>query len=85
MSITRVYELINSAKVVENLSAIGEKLPTHESQTRPLARLEPPQQREAWTKAVEAAPNGKPTSFDAQRRPRPRWGRKRLGSGLDLI
>ena len=33
-----------------------------EGQLRPLARLEPDQQREAWQKAVETAPEGKVTA-----------------------
>lgn len=33
-----------------------------EGQLRPLARLEPSQQREAWQKAVETAPEGKVTA-----------------------
>ena len=36
-----------------------EILPTSEYQIRPLTRLEPDQQREAWNKADETAPNGK--------------------------
>jgi hypothetical protein len=40
---------MDAAKIVANLksSPIGE-LPTHESQVRPLSKLEPEQQREAW-------------------------------------
>lgn len=33
-----------------------------EGQLRPLSKLEPQQQREAWTKAVETAPDGKMTA-----------------------
>jgi hypothetical protein len=40
----------------------GVKLPENERQTRPLAGLEPEQQREAWKRAIETAPNGKITS-----------------------
>lgn len=53
--------LISASKTVENLTPIGVK-PTHESQIRPLARLEPKQQRKAWKKAVETAPDGKVTA-----------------------
>lgn len=34
-------------------------MPETESQARPLANLEPEQQREAWKKAVETVPEGK--------------------------
>jgi len=53
------YRLMDSASVIEVVSPIGDIKPTNESQTRPLARLEPDQQREAWAKAVETAPEGK--------------------------
>lgn len=57
------YRLIDSAKVKENLSPIGDKaLPTNESQTRPLTHLPPKQQREVWKEAVETAPEGKVTA-----------------------
>ena len=53
------YRLIEAALVVENLSPkclqFGDILPTNEAQCRPLTKLEPEQQREAWTKAVESA------------------------------
>jgi len=50
--------LLASTEVVENVSG-GTIVPVSESQARPLARLEPEQQREAWAKAVETAPEGK--------------------------
>jgi len=37
-------------------------IPKTESQTRPLSRLEPEQQKEVWKKAVETAPEGKVTA-----------------------
>ncbi len=46
------YRLIDSAKVVEVLSPIGDIQPVTESQCRPLSRLEPEQQLIAWKKAV---------------------------------
>ena len=50
------YQMIDAAGVVENLSAIGGQiLPTNERQVRPLTRLEPAQQLEAWQVAVEQA------------------------------
>lgn len=56
------YRTINAAMVIENLSPMGDILPTNERQARPLTALEPEQQREAWQKAVESAPDGKPTA-----------------------
>ena len=52
------YRLIDSAKVIESVSPIGDIKPVTESQTRPLARLEPDQQREVWQKAVEVKISG---------------------------
>jgi hypothetical protein len=51
------YKLIDSAAVMSELDNCPTK-PTTESQTRPLARLLPDQQREAWQRAVETAPEG---------------------------
>lgn len=58
------YYLIDSAAVIENVhhGAQIEVLPENERQTRPLARLEPEQQKEAWQRAVETAPEGKVTA-----------------------
>jgi hypothetical protein len=53
--------LISSNAVLENLTTIVVK-PQTESQTRPLAKLQPEQQRTAWLKAVETAPEGKVTA-----------------------
>jgi hypothetical protein len=57
------YRLVNSVKVIENLSPLATKLPlpTNESQTRPLAGLEAEEQQKVWAEAVETAPNGKVT------------------------
>jgi len=55
--------LIGSAETIDNIKnvPIG-TLPATESQTRPLVRLEPEKQREAWREAVETAPEGKITA-----------------------
>ena len=71
------YRLIDAASVIDNLSQmspngrqnnsllenVGDILPTSERQCRPLAKLEPQQQREVWCQAVETAkgrvPSGK--------------------------
>jgi len=58
---THVNRLINSAHVNENLAPMG-VAPINERQSRPLSRLDPPQQKEAWKKAVETAPEGKVTA-----------------------
>lgn len=55
------YQFIDSAKVIENVSDCLQK-PSNEYQTRPLARLTPEKQREAWKEAVETAPEGKVTA-----------------------
>jgi hypothetical protein len=56
------YRLIDSAQIMDMVSPIGIQKPNNERQTRPLTRLEPQQQREAWQKAVETAPEGKVTA-----------------------
>lgn len=47
--------LINSASVIDNLKPIGFILPANEAQARPLARLEPDQQRKVWEVIVHEA------------------------------
>lgn len=61
MSRQRANQLVDAAKVAANLTTTVVR-PETESQARPLARLEPERQREAWQRAVELAPNGKPTA-----------------------
>ena len=56
------YRLIDAAMVIDNLSPIGDILPTTESQCRPLARLKPDIQRQAWNEAVEASGGKVPTA-----------------------
>lgn len=61
------YYLIDAFQVVENLKCqqivdICKVLPTKESQCRPLAKLSPEKQREAWNKAVELAKNRVPSA-----------------------
>ena len=46
------YRLIDSSTIISNLSPIGDILPKHESQVRPLASLPPEMQREVWQKVV---------------------------------
>ena len=55
--------LIAGAEVFENLTTNGcQKLPTKERQVRPLTKLEPDQQREAWQQAVEISGGKIPSS-----------------------
>lgn len=69
----RARQLMNSAEVVKNLSEDNETstmvgvLPTSERHIRPLTHLDPDQQREAWQRAVETAPEGKITAGHVQR------------------
>lgn len=50
-------QLIESSGVVANLGAIA-PMPEKETHVRPLTRLAPDRQREAWTKATERAASG---------------------------
>lgn len=62
MARQRAHQLIEAAQVAENVSTIVDTRPANEAQARPLAQLEPEQQREAWALAVETAPAGKVTA-----------------------
>lgn len=66
---SHAYELLNFARVEQNLSAIAEKypLPQNEAQTRPLTQLPPEQQPAAWQQAIEESPNGNPTSAQVKK------------------
>jgi hypothetical protein len=67
MVASRARQLIGAAEVVANLQSVTTVTPTSERQVRPLAGLEPEQQREAWAAAVESAPNGKVTAEHVSR------------------
>lgn len=56
----RAYQLMDAASVASNVNNCTQ-IPANEGQARPLTKLDPEQQREAWQKAVETAPNGKVT------------------------
>ena len=62
-----LFRQLAAAKVERELSPIGDIGSIPESQLRPLAPLPAPQQREAWSKAVDSAPNGKPTAKHVER------------------
>src|SRR4030095_489748 len=59
---------IAAAKVIHNLEmgSVDPILPEIERHARPLAVLEPQQQREAWQKVLDTAPNGKITASHVQ-------------------
>ena len=63
MSKMHAYRLMDSCSVIDTVKSnpLGYS-PENERQTRPLSKLEPEQQREAWQKAVETAPEGKVTA-----------------------
>jgi hypothetical protein len=68
ISRARAYEFINAGKVIAILSGVPDTpLPSNVRQTEELAGLEPAQQREVWSAAVETVPNGKPTAADVKR------------------
>jgi hypothetical protein len=48
MGRSQAYRLIKSYEVIRNLSPIGDILPANECQVRPLAQLEPVEQRKVW-------------------------------------
>jgi hypothetical protein len=56
-----LYRQLEAARIEKEVSPIGEN-PIPESQLRPLTKLEPEQQVQAWQQAVETAPNGKVTA-----------------------
>ncbi|MCC5632495.1 hypothetical protein LC613_33290 [Nostoc sphaeroides CHAB 2801] len=61
---SRSYQLVDAAVVVDNLQKcpqIVDILPTAEGQVRPMTKLEPQEQQEAWLKAVELAGGKVPT------------------------
>ncbi len=49
---SRVYQLMDAASVVNNLSSTIVELPQNEAQARELAQLEPDEQRAAWQEVV---------------------------------
>lgn len=61
------YRFIDSAKVIENVTDRSQTKPENLEQTRPLSRLEPEQQKQAWQRAVETAPEGKVTAAHVQK------------------
>lgn len=61
MSRPRAYQLIEAAEVDANLSTNVDTLPATESQARPLTKLPPEEQAEAWEEVVaESEESGEP-------------------------
>lgn len=60
------YQLMDAVAVVDNVCQ-GAQIPTTERQVRPLAKLEPEEQRTAWQRAIETAPEGKVTGAHVQK------------------
>jgi hypothetical protein len=62
------YYLMDASTVIENVNQ-GSQIPapTNERQVRPLTKLPPEQQPEAWQQAVATAPDGKVTAAHVQR------------------
>jgi len=59
------YRYIEASTIMDNVSnwtQIEEYLPANEAQVRPLTRLEPEKQIDAWKEAVETAPDGHVTA-----------------------
>ncbi len=62
----RAYELMAASAVIQNLSAVADKLPETERQARELKALEPQQQPVAW-QAAQAIGGESPTSEQVKR------------------
>ncbi len=67
MGKSTAYRYIDAAQVMENLSPMGDKIPTKERQLRPLTQLSSALQLEIWQEAVELTPNGIPSCAIVQR------------------
>lgn len=62
MTVRRSYQLMDAAKVVENVNNCSQTPPTSESQVRPLTGLPQKAQRKVWKKAVQSANGMHPTA-----------------------
>lgn len=61
------YKVMSAAEVVENLESVCTIVPSNEAQARPLTKLEPEQQRRAWSDAVEYAGGDQPTAKQVEK------------------
>jgi hypothetical protein len=67
MSRPRAYQLIESANIISNLSTVVDiPAPISERQLRPLAALEPEEQRMVWKQAVEESGGKPPTAIKVE-------------------
>jgi len=64
---SRAYQLMDAAQIALNVSTIVDTKPITESELRPLRTLEPEQQRAAWQRAVETAPESGITAGHVRR------------------
>lgn len=65
---SRARQLMAAIETADNIKSVtNSNGPKNELQLRPLARLEPDQQREAWQKALDTAPDGKVTAAHVQK------------------
>lgn len=63
---SQLYRQLEAAEIEHQISPRGEIGSIPERHLRPLAALTPDQQREAWRKALDTAPNGKITGTHVQ-------------------
>jgi hypothetical protein len=57
MSRSQAYRLIEAARIIDNLSPIGDTLPENEAQLRALVKLTPFDQRRIWRDFIGAGLN----------------------------
>ena len=65
MARQRAYQMIEAARVVENVNNCRQ-IPSNEAQARPLARLEPEEQRAVWGEVLDRAQGAPVTARDVQ-------------------
>lgn len=68
-SMSRFYahRIIEAASITTNLLPIGNIIPRTESQARPLASLEPDEQREVWQRVITSVPETEITAARVQK------------------
>jgi len=52
---SKAYRLINASDVIDNLSPIGNRVPSNEAQTRPLTRFTKKEQQAIWRQFLESS------------------------------
>lgn len=79
-------KLIAASSVIENIGTDVPVAPTNEAQARPLAKLQPHEQREVWMEAIKTAPAGKITAVHVAKLVQKHLGkeaRKRVSTARD--